>query len=162
MATVYIESTIVSYFTARDSSAPLVAARQRITRDWWNVSRQLFDVCRSQAVLDEIAAGNPELAAERQSLMKDIRLLPGAMQIDDLASKFAEELQIPSRAAADAVHLAYVVHFRVDYLLTWNCTHLANPSLQLKLHRYNMRQGLWLPMLATPEQLLYKPPGGAL
>jgi predicted nucleic acid-binding protein len=112
-------------------------------------------VCSSQAVLEEIAEGDPDQAASRLEAMRDIRLLAGVLEIDELAKLYVKELQIPARASADAVHLAYAVQYRVDYLLTWNCTHLANPSLQLKLHRYNLEHGLWLPMSATPEQLLY-------
>jgi hypothetical protein len=147
---VYIESTIPSYATARESSNALNLLRKAQTRDFWDNYRQRYTLYVSQDVVDECARGDPEAAQRRLDLIEGIELLPDREGLDELAVVYQKLLGIPKRAAADCTHLAYCVLYRVDYLLSWNCRHLGIYSDQ-RMVTYNNERGLWVPALVTPE-----------
>jgi hypothetical protein len=148
----YVESTIPSYATARPSKELIAAARQAMTRDFWEQERHKFDLCVSQAVLDECGDGDPVAACRRLALLEGIRILPETEEANKLAAIYKNLLNIPERAKADCDHLAICVLGHINYLLTWNCTHLGLASY-LKILEYNGNHGLWTPLLVTPETI---------
>lgn len=136
------ETTIPSYLTARPSRDILLQAHQQVTSEWWYQQRHNFNLFVSQVVLAEVACGDPQAAADRLSMLSGIPVLAVAPELVELAELYRRELQIPLPAAADATHLAYTVYYEVEYLLTWNCTHLQNPVLMRKMAILNTSRGL--------------------
>ncbi|MEW6252080.1 MAG: type II toxin-antitoxin system VapC family toxin [Planctomycetota bacterium] len=154
MPTVYIETTVVSYLTAAPRRDLIVAAHQQITREWWETRRPLYDVLVSEVVLQEIRAGDPEAARRRLEEVEGIRLLAFNDEINSLARAYQAELQLPPRSANDVLHIAFAVAYEVDFLLTWNCAHIANGTTIQRLAVANQRLGLATPVIVTPEELM--------
>ncbi len=153
MATVYIETSIIGYMTARSSDAIVFLARQQLTRQWWNGHRDRYDLVTSQLVIDEVGAGDPTAAQERLVLLEDVPLLD--IQHSDV-QMIADELVVnhllPQKAAADARHVAVSAVFGVDYLLTWNCKHIANAETLPRIYRMIREAGFEPPLVVTPEE----------
>ena len=151
---VYVETTIVSYLTSRLSRNLVTAAHQQITQQWWNDRRKAFDLFASQAVVKEAGGGDETMAGLRLKVLEELPLL----DITEEVSIFAEELisvgPMPPKAAVDAVHVAASVVHRVNYLLTWNCAHLANAAIRIKIDQI-CRSRDYLPVvICTPEELM--------
>ncbi len=108
----------------------------------------------SQLVLLEASRGDSEAADKRIEALRGIPFLQTVPEVDALADLYRKELQTPKRAEADSVHLAYSVYYRMEYLLTWNCSHLQNPLLMKRVAELNHRLGKHVPLIATPEQML--------
>jgi len=153
-AKVYIETTIPSYLAARPSRDLLIAAHQQLTREWWDVRRPAFDLYVSEPVLEESAAGDAILARRRLELLADIPVLPLTSAILRLAEALVAEGPIPRKAAADALHIAAATAYGCEYLLTWNCRHIANAEIQRAARWVVRKQGFELPIICTPEELM--------
>ena len=151
---IYIESTIPSYLVARPARDLLQAARQQLTKDWWDLHRARHELFASQIVLDEIAAGEREMAKRRLELMAGLTML----DLTPAAEKFAEQVLhselLPAHADGDAAHIALATVHQVDILLTWNCRHIANAAIVGRLRRLAAAQDHTLPEIYTPEELL--------
>lgn len=154
MPSVYLETTIPSYLTAWQSPEIVMAARQQLTRQWWDTRRQDFELFISQLVLDEASAGDATAAARRLQALDGIPVLVSNRQADLLAEVLVDELRLPARAVADAVHIALSVVNRIDFLLTWNCTHIANAALRPAIDSACRSLGYAVPVICTPEELL--------
>jgi hypothetical protein len=151
---VYLETTIPSYLTARPSRDLVTAAHQQITREWWDTRRHAFDLFVSQMVLDEASAGDPDAAARRLAVLAPLPLLNPRAEGADLAQALIEQVSLPIGAAADALHIAIAVVNGMDYLLTWNCTHIANAALRSQIATVCRRAGFEVPIICTPDELL--------
>lgn len=154
MDTLYIETSIVSYLRQRPSSQVVMAARQVLTHQWWNNERSKFDLVTSQYVIDEASAGDPTLAADRLLTLDGIPLLPPAPEIPQIAEEIISQAILPSNAQVDALHIAAVAHHRIQYLLTWNCKHIANAKTLPRIHSLLNQLGIPIPIICTPEELL--------
>lgn len=152
--TIYLETTIPSYLTAWRSPELVMAARQQITRDWWDNRRDDFDLFISQLVIDEASAGDPGAAARRLEVLDGIPLLEPRQGTDELVEDLVRDLSLPEKAAADAVHIALSVVNGVDFLLTWNCTHIANAAYRPIIELACRSLGYQVPVVCTPEELL--------
>ena len=126
MATVYVETSIVSYAAAWPSSDLNIAALQIQARDWWRTERPRFDLVTSQLVLNEASAGDPAAAADRLRLLDGIPLVAITEEVQELARALVSPSLMPAKAAADALHIAVAAFAGVEYLLTQNCRHIAN------------------------------------
>ena len=153
-AKVYIETTIPSYLVARPSRDLLIAAHQQLTRDWWELRRPVFDLYVSEPVLEEAGAGDATLAKRRLELLADIRVLALTEGILKLAENLVAEGPIPSKAAGDALHITTATSYASEYLLTWDCRHIANAEIQRMARRVVRRHGFELPTICTPEELM--------
>jgi predicted nucleic acid-binding protein len=151
---VYIETTIPSYLAARASRDIIVAAQQQITIEWWEESHLKYDLYVSEAVLDECRAGDADVARRRLGFIDYLPILKISDEVVMLAVSYSEALAIPEKSKVDAVHLASCVVYEMDYLLTWNCKHLAHGEVRTKMHRYNNKYGLFEPMVVTPLELM--------
>ncbi len=158
MQSVYLETTIPSYLAARPSGMQAVAADQQSTHAWWSAERKRYALYTSIFVADEAAKGDAEAAARRLGYLDGIRHLTVTAEVAPLATDLARLLRLPKRAVMDASHLAMCVLHRIDYLLTWNCTHLANPVLQKELVEFCSYHDYFIPILCTPESLLPQMP----
>ena len=153
-AKVYIETTIPSYLVARPSRDLLIAAHQQLTRDWWESRGPAFDLYVSELVLEEAAAGDAIPAKKRLELLADIRVLSLTQGILKLAESLVVEGPIPRKAAGDALHIAIATSYACEYLLTWNCRHIANAEIQRMARLVVRRHGFELPTICTPEELM--------
>lgn len=150
----YLETTIPSYLTALPSRDLVVAAHQEITREWWARRRTDFKVFISQLVIRECSRGDQDAAARRLVVLDGIPLLDEDDRVYELAAALTTGLGIPARAAADAIHVAVAVLHGMDYLLTWNCTHLANAELRSAIEEICRSSGYVAPVICTPEELM--------
>ena len=150
---VYIETSIISYLTARPSKTILGAAHQQLTQAWW-AERDQYELCVSQSVWQECAAGDPEAAHRRLAALTGLPVLAITEDMVELAEALLTQRIIPAKALEDALHIATATLHRVDFLLTWNCRHIANPIIQEGIAAYLETQGWYLPIICTPEELL--------
>ena len=151
---VYLETSVISYLSARPSRDLIVAAHQQITQAWWERRRHDFDVLVSELVYVEARAGDPEAALGRLQLLSGLPLLPVHREAQALATALMQQCRLPSKAQIDALHVAVAAHGQVNYLLTWNCRHIANAELFANMAHACADHGLKMPTLCTPEELL--------
>ena len=151
-AKVYLETTIPSYLTAWPSRDIVTAAHQQITREWWQ-TRSRFELYISQVVVNEVQVGDAEAARLRVESIAGIPVLIATAEAKDLAQKFLKYGSLPQKAAIDAAHIAIAVISGMDYLLTWNCKHIANATMRKKLESICQQNGYNPPSVCTPEQL---------
>lgn len=154
MPTLYVETSIVSYLQSRPSGQVVAAARQLLTHKWWTTERSNYELVTSQYVLDEAADGDSAVARRRLEALKGIPTLPMDAAILDVAEEILRKAILPRSASVDALHIATVAHHQVDYLLTWNCTHIANARILPKVFEVLDSAGLTRPIICTPEELL--------
>jgi hypothetical protein len=150
---VYIETSVVSYLTARSNRDLIVAAHQQITTELW-ARRDAFEFYASELVLAEAGRGDSHAAAQRLAVLNGIPLLKVSSQARDLGKLLVQELAIPSKAIEDAYHVAVAAVQGMDYLITWNCTHIANLQMQRKIERICIDAGYIPAVIGTPEELL--------
>jgi hypothetical protein len=152
--TVYIETSIISYLAAQPSRDLITAAHQQMTHDWWRRRRSAFDLFVSQLVIDEAAGGDPDAASRRAALLAELPLLDITPAVTSFAVFLAEATGLPKRAGADALHIAVAAVHGMAYLLTWNCTHIANARLRVLVERACEKRGYMTPTMCTPEELM--------
>ena len=153
MATVYIETSIIGYLTARSGDSIIFQARQQLTRSWWDTRRQSYELVTSQLVLDEAGSGDSAAAQERLELLEPIPLLDiEHPQVQPLAERLIQAHLLPEKASADARHVAVSTVFGVDYLLTWNCKHIANAETLPRIYDLLRDSGFDPPLITTPEE----------
>lgn len=155
---VYIETTFVSYLTARPSRDVVFAGHQQITREWWDTRRANFELCASQLVVDEAGAGDPQAAQERLEVLKDMTLIETTPDALALAKELIRAGALPKKAADDALHIAIAATNGVPFLLTWNCRHLANATMRPSIDAVCAAKGVKAPIICTPEELLETTP----
>ena len=153
-AKVYVETTIVSYLAARPSRDLVTAAHQQITRDWWDSRKDAFDLYVSKFVLDEAASGDPVVAQKRLASLAGIPILHLTSRIMELADDLVKSGVLPAVATIDAFHISTATVYGCDYLLTWNCRHIANGEIIRSVRTVATRQGFELPLICTPEELM--------
>ena len=159
MPTVYVESSVLSYLAALPSRDLLIAAHQQVTHDWWRNAPSRFDLFVSQLVLDEIRRGDSQVAQRRLELLGDVPVLKMNEEVRELTAVYAQRLGLTGRAVADLPHFAFSVAFSMDFLVTWNCSHIANGHVIRKLTSINADIGRVTPSIVTPEELLNDPIG---
>jgi hypothetical protein len=150
----YLETTIVSYHTARPSRDIVTFSRQELTRRWWEAERGNYRTFISPFVIEEASGGDPEAASRRLSLLADIESLAPTEDVQSLATRIRVATGLPPSAHGDSLHLSYAIYYELDYLLTWNCGHLANGPTLRRLTDFTKTHGLWLPIVCTPEAMV--------
>ena len=153
-SSVYIETTIVSYLTARPSRDLVQRAHQHLTRRWWRTRRPQFDLYVSPPVIQEARGGDSRRAQKRLAVLKGIPLLEPTPEAMRLASALVGAGTVPGQAAMDATHIAIATAHGVGYLLTWNCAHIANAAMRSSIERICREAGYEPPTLCTPEELM--------
>ena len=153
-ARLYLETTVPSYLTAWPSRDLIRASHQQTTREWWQHRRGEFDVFISQLVLDEAAAGDPEAARERLRVLAGLPLLDLTPEVVTLANALVVSLALPAKASTDAAHIALAAVHGMHFLLTWNCTHIANAEMAVAIEACCRDNGFDAPVICTPEELM--------
>ena len=150
---VYIETSIRSFYH-EVRMEPEMVARREWTREWWDNHRQNYEVVTSEAVLDELQRGDFPIKEDALALIADLPLLAIEDPIAELISAYIAHHAMPADPAGDALHLALASFHKCDFLLTWNCQHLANANKFAHIRRVNGLLGLFVPSLVTPLELL--------
>lgn len=151
---VYIETSIPSYLTARPSRDVRAAAWQQITTEWWDTARQDYEIFTSELTIIEASAGNPDAAERRLAVLREIPELKIDEEVQELAELLISEGGIPTSAEADALHVAVAAVHRIDYLLTWNCRHIDNAAKKPIIRSICIGAGYPYPEICTPMELL--------
>lgn len=151
---VYIETSIPSYLTARPSNDIRSMANQNTTLEWWEKHRMNFDLFISELVIVEISLGNPEVAHRRLKAVANLPELTTTEEAKALATAFVTTGLIPEKAEIDAYHIAVATANGMEYLLTWNCTHIANAILRPKIEAICRAYEFEPPIICTPQELM--------
>ena len=154
METIYVETTVISYLVSRPSRDIVIAAHQQVTSEWWTNRRNEFECFISQVVIDEIQGGDPLAAERRIQEVRDFRVLEATVEAEHLTQAIIDAGVIPIKAVGDAAHIAIATVNEMDYLLTWNCKHLANAQLIRKVSMICIGEGFNMPVICTPEELM--------
>jgi hypothetical protein len=150
---VYIETSIPSFY--REIRAePEMVARRDWTRQWWDELRDDYMLVSSVAVLDELQGGNFPHKDKAIKLLSDLPLVPLEPEIAEIVRVYIQHKVMPNDPVGDALHLALASFHKCDFLLTWNCRHLANANKFGHIRRVNAMLGLYIPLLVTPLELL--------
>ncbi len=152
--TVYLETSIISYLTARPSRDLRAAAWQEATVQWWTAERGRYDLFTSELVVMEASAGDPQAAASRLGVLSSITGLPVDDEVRVLAAKLVEGGGVPPEAELDALHIAVACVHEIDYLLTWNCRHMNNAAVKPVVRSICMMAGYSCSEICTPLELL--------
>jgi len=150
----YLETTIVSYLTAWPSRDLVMAANQETTREWWTTRKDEFDLYISQPVIEESNAGDTDAAARRWEVLQHIPRLDITNEVNDLAKLLTADVPLPAKAKTDALHIAAAAVNGMNYLLTWNCAHIANAALRPQIEAVCRAAGYEPPIICTPQELL--------
>lgn len=153
-ASVYVETTIPSYLTAWRSPELVMAANQEATRSWWELSRPRYELFISSIVVLEASGGDPEAAKRRVAAIEGLSELDVSDAVEVLAAQLLEGAALPSRAKTDALHIAVATVHGIDYLLTWNCRHIANAATRPKIEAVCRAAGYEPPVICTPLELM--------
>ncbi len=151
---IYLETTVVSYYTSKPNRDIIALAHQEITRQWWPIVIRQYNFFISEVVVEEADFGDVEAAKKRLEELKDIPHLELNDKVEEMAQVYMERLEIPEKSFRDAAHLAVACVHNIDYLVTWNCTHLANGEAIKKLMKINESLGIHTPIICTPEELM--------
>jgi hypothetical protein len=151
---VYIETSIPSYLTARPSNDIRAMANKNATLEWWENYRFDFDLFISEFVIAEVGLGHPEAAQRRLSVIADLPELFVTEEVKVLANALITEGPIPAKSEVDAYHISVATINGMEYLLTWNCTHIANAVLRPKIEAICRKYGFEPPILCTPQELI--------
>jgi predicted nucleic acid-binding protein len=154
MDSVYLETSILSYLRSRPSSQVIVAARQLLTHQWWNDERLKYELVVSQYVIDEVSLGDPNLAADRLAAIQGVPVLAPDPLIPQIADEILRKAILPRKAQLDALHIAAAAHHRIQYLMTWNCKHIANAKVLPRIAKLLNGLSIPMPVVCTPEELL--------
>ena len=151
---VYIETTIPSYLTAWRSPELIMAANQEATRSWWEIARPRYDLFISDIVAQEANGGDPEAAKRRVTVIEGLPELDVSEEAELLAAQLLADAAIPEKAKTDALHIAVATVHGIDYLLTWNCKHIANAVMRPKIEAICRAFGYEPPVICTPLELM--------
>jgi len=149
----YIETTIPSFYHDVRTS-PAIVARRDWTRSWWDIAQGRYRQVTSEAVIQELEGGIQEHAEARLRLVAGLPLLPVNAAIAEIVAAYIRHQLMPADPAGDALHLALASYHKCDFLVTWNCLHLANANKFGHIRRVNTMLGLFTPTIATPLELL--------
>ena len=154
MESVYLETTFISYLVARPSRDLLVAAHQQATQDWWAERRDAFECYVSQVVIDEATAGDPAEVQKRLVVLGSLSALDVTDETEALTQAILSSGALPPNAVRDAAHVAVAAVHAVDFLLTWNCRHIANAEKRPELEALCQLAGFRCPIICTPLELM--------
>ena len=150
---VYVETTVVSNLTARPSHNPVDAAAQIASQSWWCGALERFDLFVSTLVAQEASKGDASAAERRLSVVREMKMLPIDSRMFELAEKLLEATAVPRTSYDDAVHIATAAIHGMDYLITWNCSHIANVETRPLIRKTIESAGFVPPEICTPLEM---------
>ncbi|WP_295443356.1 type II toxin-antitoxin system VapC family toxin [uncultured Thiodictyon sp.] len=150
---VYVETSIPSYLTAWRSRDIVIAGNQETTKEWWD-RRDDFELFISEFVIEESSGGAPEAAARRLEVLSGIPEIEISAEVELIAERLLLHASLPPKAKVDALHIAMAAIGGMDYRLTWNCAHIANPAFRVKIDAVIRSFGYEPPIICTPLEIL--------
>ncbi len=156
MDKVYIETSIISYLTSKPSKDIIILSHQLQTKDWWNKSRKNYKLFISEPIIYELSQGDKRFSNIRLDLIKNIPILNSDNEIKELIKMYIKHFKLTKKLELDITHIAYSIYYEMDYLLTWNCKHIANAHFKVQLTNFNIKKGIKTPEICTPEELYKK------
>jgi predicted nucleic acid-binding protein len=150
---VYLETSVISYYAGRPSRDIVTAARQTITREWWDETRGHFDIYISVMVVEEVQSGDPSAAERRLAAIASLPILETNEAAEALAQMLIDEGHIPTESVEDALHLALATVHGMDFLLTWNFRHINNAQMKTRIRTAVESMGYNCPVICSPEEL---------
>jgi predicted nucleic acid-binding protein len=150
---VYLETSVISYYAGRPSRDIVTAARQTITREWWDETRGHFDIYISVMVVEEVQAGDPSAAERRLAAIASLPILETNEAAEALAQMLIDEGHIPTDSVEDALHIALATVHGMDFLLTWNFRHINNAQMKTRIRTAVESMGYRCPVICSPEEL---------
>ena len=154
MESVYLETTFISYLVSLPSRDLIVAAHQQVTTEWWTHKRSRYECYVSEIVFDEASVGDEKEIKKRLAIVEPLKLLDLTDDANELTKAILHSGVIPQNAVRDAAHIAVATVHEVDYLLTWNCKHIANAHILKKIETVCTQSGFSMPTICTPEELM--------
>ena len=151
---VYIETSVISYLTARPIRDIVVAAHQQVTLEWWEKSLPHLDPYVSPLVIEEASRGDQEAARLRLEKIAGFAVLEITADVRELAELYFKKTPIPGKARGDAYHLAVATCHGMDFLVSWNFTHILNARVRAVIQSLNTARGVGTPIICTPEELM--------
>ena len=151
---VYIETTVISYLTARPARDVVIAGHQQSTRDWWATASERFELVISELVREEAGAGDPDAVRARLTLLASLALLDATAEAQELAERLVSTSAVPEAAMRDAAHIAIAAANGIEYLVTWNFRHIANAVPRPQIESVCRQAGFESPVICTPEELM--------
>jgi predicted nucleic acid-binding protein len=151
---VYIETSVVSYLTARPSRDIVTLGHQQVTRDWWERDRSVFELYTSEVVIAEAERGDSEAARARIAVLNLLPRLSPSAESEALVPVLLRETRLPADALLDMSHISIATVHGMQFLLTWNCRHIANARIVRVVEKVCRERGFEPPVLCTPEELL--------
>lgn len=149
----YVETTVPSFYHTTRSGAA-AQAQQAWTRRWWLLAHERYDLVTSDAVLDELEDGDYPSRDAALAFARALPLLEITPAVGEIVAAYLQHRLMPADPTGDALHLALASYHKCDFLVTWNCNHLANANKFGHIRRVNTLLGLYVPILATPLELL--------
>jgi hypothetical protein len=154
LPTLYLETSVVSYLTARPTHDVHAARKQLVTRHWWHNFRSQHAIFTSEVVCNEAERGDPHAAARRAEVLSGLASIHRTAQSNELAARIFARCKLPLRAELDAHHVAIAALNGLEIVLTWNCSHLANEHMIPLMRHACEAYGYAVPQIYTPEQLI--------
>lgn len=151
---VYLETSVVSYLVGRLSRDVVVLGNQELTREWWGTKRDDYEFFISEVVIGEVAIGDPQLAQERMEICAGLPLLSVTEEAEQLAPLLRKAAALAPNAETDTLHMAIAAVHGLDYLLSWNCTHIANATIRRAIEHQCRLSGYEPPVICTPQELI--------
>jgi predicted nucleic acid-binding protein len=151
--TVYLESTVIGHLVGRLLTDTVVAGRQMLTRQWWETAKENYRLFVSRLVADECSAGDADAAAERLEILNALEFLAASSEVDKLAKDLIAGNAIPDTEPRDALHISLAAVNGIEYLVTWNCKHIANATTRTAIERICRNAGYEPPIICTPDEL---------
>jgi predicted nucleic acid-binding protein len=152
-SSLYLETSIISYLTGRRSRNVVITAHQQLTKKWWNMRHQQFELFVSPLVLREVTVGNPTMAQRRLRIVRELPVLALTAEATAVAEQLMKNGPLPPKAEVDALHIGVAAVHGIEYLLTWNCRHIANARTRSQIESICRNMGYEPPVMCTPEEL---------
>lgn len=152
-SSVYLETTIIGHLVGRIHPDPVIAGRQKVTREWWDDEKEGYRLIISQVVVDECGAGDASAARERLEILQGLEFVPNSNDAQTLAATLVDRCAVPASEPRDAFHIAIAAANGVEYLLTWNFKHIANATTRELIEQTCRDAGCQPPIICTPEEL---------
>ena len=150
---VYIETSVISYLAARPSNDFRAMSNQNVTLEWWELERPKFELVISEFVIAEASLGHPEAAQRRLAALAGLVELQATQGVKALGRELVTRNALPAIAEINALHVAIAAVNGIEYLLTWNCTHIANAHTRPKIEATCRALGYEPPIICTPQEL---------
>jgi predicted nucleic acid-binding protein len=149
----YLETSVISYLVGRLSRDVVVVGNQELTREWWGNRRNEYDLFISEIVIAEIAIGDADLARQRLALAGNVKLVSVTEEAERLAPLLLRAAGLAPNAQTDSLHMAVAAVHGMDYLLSWNCSHIANATIRRAIEKQCRESGYEPPVICTPQEL---------